>query len=224
MRAEAPQKIALCGSYRKPWRKIKVGAERLGEQAGFSKVSPVLYHGTERAVVESWLKNGMTSRSLSVAASPFVAASYTNYKLFRVNPDWEVQLSNNWGRRIRLFRCQHPAEFARLVRGLIIGSIAMFDRDSLLEGMVNLSSEAEGGGVYIRLLAGRQLNLSAMFGVLDFFPSPRDPMTYRVCLRVLDQKLWQENFDQPPPFKRRTFKLKPPLRFPQCQIVETIFG
>lgn len=172
------------------------------------EVSPVLYHGTVKYRVEQWRsEGGVRASSFSTTSFPLKTFFHASYLLAEVSGGgMKVRLRKGiatsftvtFEQAVRL-RLMH--EFVKLAVGKVARSIALFDRDSLLElkheGLRRCHDEFDGLQLEWRdnvPAEERVIPIETLIASLDVYPERGE-----AGIRVFSQRLWDENFDQPPP-------------------------
>jgi len=205
----------FCPGYRRPAIIVKVLSPLPNDSGRESaRLTPVLYHGTCRIVVELWRIDGLGNNSLSLDSDLFSAVRFASYGFdqkgsFKDRDNFRLQ--NDPGRSIAFFRSGAESlglaeEYARIKEGRTVNAVAFFDRDSLLEeagGIQGLRIRAEcdshdqeeGGyftGIKIRqsgIPPADRLSNKALFASLELDMKAGAP-----DLRVFNRQLWERNF------------------------------
>ena len=219
MKIDAPIQNPLCGSYRKPWIRKTVNSRRNPQKQTVTiSLSPVLYHGTARFIIEDWKKNGINNRFLSLTSNPVYAAGYAQYNIKTDSLDMkQMELENKARRQIKIgyggFDQPHlPEEFKLLKRGKIVNSLALFDRDAVLavKGYDYGDDESGGGRAGLHLSENQEyahshgspsIPFEALMATFNFIAAEGNKNKITFWFHVFNQLLWDENFSQAPPFK-----------------------
>lgn len=203
----------LYQAYIKPPRKVSVIDPNTKVPIEQPNMSPVLYHGTVRYVVEQWKKECIRNKGLSVISDAVCAASFARYKIgdrFSMTVD-SIFLENPVSRKLYISRYSAKEqglldEYKNMCGGQIVHSLVMFDRDRLLDnisdayqnGFCAIFNETDGShlypGIRIKWNAGlpdsiRFIPFSSIFASLEVhIPS------HLAEIRVFNLQLWEENF------------------------------
>jgi len=206
--------------YRKPALRYKVlppSPDDPGRES--ARLTPVLYHGTCRIVVEQWRIDGLGNNSLSLDSDLFRATMFAGYGVDQKGSfiNWDYfYLKNEPGRSIAFSRSGAESlglaeEYARIEKGRIVNAVAFFDRDSLIAEARRIqglrfraecdSQDNEEGGYYTGIKIrqrdvppGNRLSNKALFASLEL-----DMNTGTPDLRVFNRQLWESNFSAPVP-------------------------